>query len=120
MGDHERLIELSETLAAAIARRDVAAIRPLLAGGFVHRTPGGTAVETDAFLSGIAQIPGEILSVTVRHLTTDLSGDGAVVTGKQYANLKIDGQLVVDERSFVDWFVKDNGEWRLRLAVDLE
>ena len=120
MGDHERLIEISEALAAAIARRDVAAVRPMLARGFVHRTPGGPPVETDAFLNGITQIPGEILSVSVAHLTTDLSADGAVVTGTQHAQLKIDGALVDDERSFVDWFVKDGGDWRLRLAVDLE
>ena len=64
MDDRERLVDLSEKLAGAIARRDVAAIRGFLAKGFVHRTPGGDALETDAFLSGIAQIPGDILFVT--------------------------------------------------------
>jgi hypothetical protein len=120
MGDHERLIEISEALAAAIARRDVAAIRPMLARGFVHRTPGGPPVEIDAFLGGVTQIPGEILSVAVERLTTDLSGDGAVVTGRQRAQLKIDGELVDDERPFVDWFVREDGEWRLRAAIDLD
>jgi len=29
------------------------------------------------------------------------------------------GKLVDDRRSFVDWFVKDSGDWRIRVAVDL-
>jgi hypothetical protein len=103
-----------------MARRDVAAIRPMLANGFVHRTPGGEPVQTETFLGGITQIPGEILSVKVEQLTTDVSGDGAIVTGRQHAQLKIDGELVDDERSFVDWFVREGGDWRLRAAVDLE
>lgn len=119
MDDRERLIGVSETLAAAIARRDVAAIRGLLAYGFVHRTPGGDTVETDGFLSGIALIPGDILFVTVEQLTVDLSGDAAIVTGIQHAQVAIDGAIVDDRRSFVDWFIREAGEWRLRVAVDL-
>jgi hypothetical protein len=120
MGDRERLIEISEQLAAAIGRRDVAAVRGLLAGGFVQRHAGGAPVEADAFLDGIAGLPGEILSVKVEQLTVDLAGEGAVVTGLQHAQLKIDDELVDDHRSFVDWFVREAGEWRLRAAVDFE
>jgi Domain of unknown function (DUF4440) len=52
-------------------------------------------------------------------LTTDVSGDSAIVTGVQHAQLTIDGAVVDDRRSFVDWFVREEGDWRLRLAVDL-
>ena len=120
MGDCEQLIEASEQLASAIGRRDVAAIRAILATGFVHRTPGGEPVGTDAFLIGITKIPGEILSVTVERLSADVAGDSALVTGLQHAQLKIDGELVDDHRAFVDWFVREEGEWRLRAAIDLD
>ena len=120
MGDRERLIDMSERLAAAIGRRDVAAVRGLLATRFVQRHAGGDPVDADAFLDGIARIPGEILSVKVEQLTVDIAGDGAIVTGVQQAQLKIEGSLVDDHRSFVDWFVKEAGEWRIRVAVDLE
>jgi hypothetical protein len=120
MGDRERLIEISEQLAAAIGRRDVAEVGGLLAKGFVQRHAGGAPVEADAFLDGIAKLPGEILSVKVEQLTVDLAGDGAVVTGLQHAQLKIEDDLVDDHRSFVDWFVREAGEWRLRAAVDFE
>jgi ketosteroid isomerase-like protein len=119
MDDRAQLIDLSERLAGAISRRDVAAIRSFLAKGFVQRPAGGDAVEADAFLRGITQIPGDILFVRVEQLTVDVTGDGAIVTGIQLAQLKIDGAVVIDRRPFVDWFVKEAGDWRLRVAIDL-
>jgi hypothetical protein len=119
MGDREQLIEISQRLAGAISRRDVAALRGLLAKAFVQRPAGGDAAETDAFLKGVTRIPGDILFVRVEQLTVDISGDGAIVTGVQQAQLKIDGAVVIDRRPFVDWFVKEGGDWRLRVAIDL-
>ena len=119
MDDRAQLIEVSERLAAAIARRDVAALRELLATDFGQRPAGGEAVGAAAFLDGITTIPGDILFVKVEQLTTDVSGDHAIVTGLQQAQLKIDGAVVIDRRAFVDWFVREGGAWKLRLAVDL-
>ena len=119
MSVREQLIAVSERLAAAIARRDVASIRAMLANGFVQRPAGGDAVDAEAFLDGIAKIPGAILFVKLDQLTVDMSGDGAIVTGIQQAQLTIDGAVVIDRRPFVDWFVREGGDWRLRLAVDL-
>ena len=119
MGDREQLIDLSEQLAAAIGRRDVAAVRGFLAGGFVQRPAGGAAVDAEAFLTNITSIPGEIMFVRVEQLTVDISGDSAIVTGIQQARLEIDGAVVDDRRAFVDWFVRQGGQWRLRTAIDL-
>ena len=105
-------------MATAIARRDVPAIRALVAPGFVHRTIGGAAIGVDAFVRGIEQIPGDIVFVRLDELEVDLSGSGALVTGVQHARVRIDGKLVDDRRSFVDWFVKDAGYWRIRVAID--
>ena len=117
--DRERLIVISEQLAAAIARRDLASVRAILAKGFVQRPAGGDAVDAEAFLTGISKIPGDILFVKVEQLTTDVLGDSAIVTGIQQAQLKVDGAVIIDRRPFVDWFVRENGDWRVRLAVDL-
>jgi ketosteroid isomerase-like protein len=119
MDDRARLVSLSEQLASAIAKRDVSTVRRFLADGFVQRPAGGAAVDTEAFLANIDKIPGEILFVKVEQLTVDVSGDGAIVTGIQQARLEIDGSVVNDRRAFVDWFVKDTGDWKLRTAVDL-
>ena len=118
MDDREQLIAVSDNLADAIARRDVVAVGALLATGFVQRPAGGTAVEAQAFLAGIAQIPGTIQFVKVEQLTVDIAGDGAIVTGIQHARLTIDGEMVDDRRAFVDWFVREGGVWRIRVAVD--
>jgi ketosteroid isomerase-like protein len=119
MDDREWLVSLSEQLAAAIARRDVAAVRGFLADGFGQRPAGGAAVDTEAFLTNITNIPGDILFVRVEQLTVDVSGDGAIVTGFQTAQVRIDGAVIVDRRAFVDWFVRLGGQWRLRAAIDL-
>ena len=113
MDDRERLIEISKPGAAIAGGLAASGCSPAVS----LRTPARPVEPT--LPRGITQIPGDIPSVTVEQLTTDVSGDGAIVTGIQHAQLKIDGELV-DERSFVDWFVRDGGEWRLRLAVDLE
>ena len=118
MDDREQLIAVSDNLADAIARRDVVAVGALLATGFVQRPAGGAAVEAEAFLAGIAQIPGTIQFVKVEQLTVDIAGDGAIVTGIQHARLTIDGEMVDDRRAFVDWFVREGGAWRIRVAVD--
>jgi len=120
MDDREQLIDISKRLAAAIGQRDIAAVRSLLAKGFVQRPAGADAVDAEAFLTGIAKIPGDILFVKVDQLTVDLSGDGAIVTGMQQAQLKIDGAVVSDRRAFVDWFVKESGDWKLRAAIEFQ
>jgi hypothetical protein len=37
----------------------------------------------------------------------------------QHAQVRMDGQLVDERRPFVDWFVKQAGGWRIRVAIDL-
>jgi hypothetical protein len=49
----------------------------------------------------------------------DLAGGGALVSGIQHAQVRVEGQDVDDRRAFVDWFVKDGGAWKIRVAVDL-
>ena len=115
----DEVIAMAEQLASAISRRDVATIRGLLATGFVHRTHGGAMADATAFLSGIAQIPGEIIFVRLDGVAVDVSPRGALVTGIQHAQVIVDGQAIDDRRAFVDWFVEEEGTWRMQAAVDL-
>ena len=108
---------VANEVAAAIAGRNVAALRPLLAPGFVHRSHGGAASDLETFLRTIEQIPGDI--VRLEQMQVDVCPAGALVTGIQFAQIAVDGQLVEDRRRFVDWFVEDAGEWRVQAAVDL-
>ena len=119
MGTTERVAEAANAIGAAIARRDVAALRRLLAPGFVQRTHGGAVSDVETFLRAIEQIPGEIRSVSLEQLEVDMCPAGALVTGIQYAQVVVDGQLIEDRRRFIDWFVDDAGQWRIQAAVDL-
>ncbi len=118
MNDPKDIRAAAVQIAAAIGRRDLQAVRALLAPGFVHRTHGGAAVDADGFLRGIEQIPGEILLVTLERCDIDVSPTGALVTGVQLAQVRVDGQVVDDRRGFVDWFVKHENSWRIQAAVD--
>jgi ketosteroid isomerase-like protein len=117
--DAADLEALSHSIASAISKRDVAALRALLAPGFVARSPHGASGDADAFLSGITSIPGDIAFVHVENLQVDVHGDGALVTGQQHAQVTIDGAVIDDHRSFVDFFVRTEGTWLLRVAVDI-
>jgi ketosteroid isomerase-like protein len=119
VSDRDEIVEASQQLAGAIGRRDLSALANYLAVGFVHRTHGGTAVDAEGFIRGIEQIPGEILAVTLERLDVDLVPTGALVTGIQHAQVRVEGQVVDDRRGFVDWFVKQAGTWRIQAAVDL-
>jgi ketosteroid isomerase-like protein len=106
-------------VAAAIERRDVRALAGALAPGFVHRTLDGESRDADVFLKGIVDIPGEIVFVRLVGLEVDVAGAGALATGIQHAQVRIDGQEIDDRRAFVDWFITDDGRWKIRVAVDL-
>ena len=113
------VIDAANRIAAAIAARDAAALKTLLAPGFVHRSHGGAASDAGAFVRAIEEIPGDIRFVRLEQVAVDLCPSGALVTGVQHAQVVIDGQVVEDRRGFVDWFVKDAAQWRIQAAVDL-
>ena len=117
--DTTALSTLSEQIASAIQRRDRGWMAACLAPGFVQRTPGGPSSDAETFLDALSRIPGEILSVAVHDLQVDVAHDSAIVCGVQDARVQVDGTIVDDRRAFVDFFVKLDGEWRLRAAVDL-
>jgi Domain of unknown function (DUF4440) len=119
MDERTRVAEAAEQIAAAIGRRDSAAIWVMLAPGFSHRTHGGPVVDAEGFLHAVEQIPGSITAIRLEGLQIDLYPTGALATGVQLAEVVVDGQTIVDRRLFVDWFVRHLNEWRIQAAVDL-
>jgi len=118
--DISKVADAAHALAAAIARRDEQTINSFIHDEFVLRTPGGQAVDAQAFVTGIRQIPGDIESVRLEGVHVEMTPSGALVTGVQIAQLLIDGEKVVDRRPFVDWFARgDDGAWRVQVALDL-
>src|SRR5262245_54185306 len=103
MDESDGVRQAALEVAAAIERRDVRALAGALARGFVHRTLDGESRDAYVFLKGIADIPGEIVFVRLVGLEVDVSGAGALATGIQHAQVRIDGQEIDDRRAFVDW-----------------
>jgi hypothetical protein len=119
MTDTNDLILAAERIARAIEQRDVTSLAATLADGFQHRTPGGPSSNAQQFLDGIAGIPGEILFVRLAEMQVDETDAGALVTGVQHAQVRIDDVVHDDHRAFADWFVRQGGQWLLRVAVDM-
>ena len=119
MDESEAVRQVALDVAAAIERRDIGTVAGALAPGFLHRSPGVPPVDAEAFLKGIAEIPGEIVFVRLVDLDIDLSDAGALATGIQHARVRIDGKDIDDRRAFVDWFIAHDGKWKIRIAVDL-
>ena len=117
--ERERILATAIAIADAIGARDVARLGTLLSADFVHRKAGAGATGEAAFLAAIERIPGEIVSVNLARIEIDMAGDSALVTGIQHARVRLDGELIEDTRPFVDWLIKESGEWRVRAAVEL-
>jgi hypothetical protein len=118
MTERQSVVDCARAVAAAIGTRDTAVLRRLLAPDFLHRTLGGPTVELEPFLAAVAQIPGEILSVTLDAVEVDEADSTALVTGFQEAKVHLDSGIVHDRRPFADWFVKTSEGWRLRVALE--
>ena len=117
--DEQALHHLADAIAGAIARRDVGALATLLAPGFSYRSEGGPATtDADAFLAGIAAIPGDIAFVRIEGAVIDVAGSAAMMTGVQHAQVIVDGEAIDDRRSFADFFVRIGGTWKLRAGAD--
>ncbi len=119
MAESDQVRQAALEVAAAIERKDVQTLAGTLAPGFVHRTLGGEARNAEVFLKAIQEIPGEILFVRLEGLEVDMSEAGALVTGIQHAQVRIDGKAIDDRRPFVDWFVFNHGAWKILVAVDV-
>jgi ketosteroid isomerase-like protein len=116
--DHD-VAAAAAAVAQAIGRRDLGALRDLLAPGFSHRTAAGGLTTAEVFLEGVAAFPGAIESIGVEHLQVEVVGNVALVTGTQHARVVVDGATVEDRQGFVDCFVRDGDGWRLRAAFQL-
>jgi hypothetical protein len=119
------ILAAEERIFTAIQRKDVGALRPLLAPEFVHRTPSGEALGKEAFLTGIGAVPLPIVSVRGENMAVRVYGDAAILTGVQRAVvLDTDGREVASDGAFTDVFVlrwvEGHRRWLLSFAYTVE
>jgi ketosteroid isomerase-like protein len=119
MDDRTEIEQIAQAIAAAIKARDAQALTAHLASDFVLRRPGGSSVDATTFAASVREQPVEITSVQLEQLEIDVAGDSAVATGVQTSRARLDGETVDDRQPFLNYFVKRDGRWQLRVALDL-
>jgi ketosteroid isomerase-like protein len=118
--DHAAIVTQARGFAAAIAARDAAVIESILAPEFVLRRPGMSCVQRAEFVAALIAIPVEITFVRLEQVDVDVMGDGALVTGIQHSQVRVDGETLEERRPFADWFVRGAaGRWLLQGAVEI-
>jgi ketosteroid isomerase-like protein len=119
MDDRTELEQIAHAIAAAIKARDAQGLTAHLASDFVLRRPGGSSVDAATFAASVREQPVEITSVQLEQLEIDVAGESAVATGVQNSRARLDGETVDDRQPFVNYFVKRDSRWQLRVAFDL-
>jgi len=119
------VLAAEEQIFSAIQGKNVAALRPLLAAGFVHRSPSGEELGKEEFLTGIGTVPLRILSVRGENMAVRAYGNTAILTGVQRAIvLGPDGHELASDGAFTDVFVLRRVEgqrrWLLAFAYSVE
>lgn len=115
--DEAQLSQLEQDMFSAIRTRDRQMLESILDERFELRVPGSPTADRAGFIEAILAIPGTILSVGSDDLRVHIYGDVGVLTGRQYARVRMeDGTIVDDVGAFTDVALKRGGRWRMVLA----
>jgi len=118
MDDRTLIEQVAQAITTAIAAKDDRALVENLTPDFVLRRPGAEAMTLAKFIAAVRDQPLEVMSVQLENVEIDVTGDAAIATGIQTSQVRVDDETVHDRQPFVDWFVKINGRWQLRAALD--
>lgn len=117
----EKILRIARDMMAAISNKDTATLQPMLADDFVYRTHFGAEADKTEFLTSIAAMPQEILSIRAEELKVNVFGETAVLTGVQHAQARpLEGEPEESVVAFTDVFVRREGGWLMVLAYGVE
>ncbi|QDE65922.1 nuclear transport factor 2 family protein [Myxococcus xanthus] len=115
--DTRTLTELEGHVMRAIQTKDLEAIKSLTTEDFIYRGADGAEMNRDAFVVGIAEIPGHITSVEAEKMKAHVFGDTGVLAGIQRSHLRMtDGSEVTDRVYFTDVWQRRDGKWLMVFA----
>ncbi|NOJ58037.1 nuclear transport factor 2 family protein [Myxococcus xanthus] len=81
------------------------------------RGADGAEMNRDAFIVGIAEIPGDITSVEAEKMKSHVFGDTGVLAGVQRSRVRMtDGSEVTDAVYFTDVWQRRDGTWLMVFA----
>ena len=117
----ETILQIARDIMAAIKNKDAATLEPMLADEFIYRTHFGAEAEKTEFLTSIASMPLDILSIRGEELKVNVYGETAVVTGVQHAEARpVEGEPEESVVAFTNVFVRRGGSWLMVLAYGVE
>ena len=117
----ESILQIARDIMDAIKNKDAATLEPMLAEDFVYRTHFGAEADRTEFLTSIASMPQEILSIRGDELKVNVYGETAVVTGVQHAEARpLEGEAEESVVAFTDVFVRREDRWLMVLAYGVE
>jgi ketosteroid isomerase-like protein len=118
---NEAILRIARDIMAAISNKDAATLQPMLAHDFVYRTHFGAEADKTEFLTSVAAMPLEILSIRGDELKVNIYGETAVLTGVQHAEARpLAGETEESVVAFTDVFVRREGRWLMVLAYGVE
>ena len=117
----EAILQIGRDMMAAIKNKDAATLAPMLTDDFIYRTHFGAEADKTEFLTSIASMPLEILSIRGDELKVNAYGETAILTGVQHAEARpLEGQAEESVVAFTDVFVRSEGRWLMVLAHGVE
>jgi ketosteroid isomerase-like protein len=115
------ILQIASDMMAAIKSKDVTTLETMLADEFIYRTHFGAEADRTEFLTSIASMPQEILSIRGEELKVNVFGETAILTGVQLAEARpLEGEAEESVVAFTDIFVKRDGSWLMVLAYGVE
>lgn len=120
MHEQSEILRLSQVVLRAICSHDQQALEPILAQGFVL-LGDSRRLDRRAFLEAVGSADFVAVDATFESIEIELLAGVAVAAGVQRVEVELpDGSRAVSRGVFTDVFVRDSGEWRLRLAHSME
>lgn len=115
------ILLIGQKIFTAIQQKDLDTLSQYLADDFVQHSSDGSEADKEAFLRDIGSMPVTVTAISGEHLTVNIYGDVAVMTGVQRADWT-DGEAAhgASSVSFCDVFIQRDGAWRLALAHGVE
>ena len=115
------ILQIASDMMAAIKNKDAATLEPMLEDEFIYRTHFGAEADRTEFLTSIASMPQEILSIRGEELKVNVFGATAILTGVQIGEARpLEGEPEESVVAFTDVFVKREDRWLMVLAYGVE
>ena len=115
--DRHRLIELEDSWAAALVKRDAGVFRRMLAPGFVY-TENDKLEGRDQVLRDVVSGPDTATAAHNEDMVPHLFGTTGIVTGWLIVRGRSGGKPFEHRYRFTDTWVKRNGDWQIVAAED--